>query len=163
MASLGVFRDDFYNAISVLPQSQQGSFTTSQVGTTLPASLLAGAGDAYATYSGQAVAQSQTTDSAVNIIAQLQSAVATAYKAQLTSFGAGVAPPIGVPNLFNLTWTVSLVNQNTASGALTLTAGTGVTLATNGTASATVIAVGSTAIYVATVVSPTTINLTRVQ
>lgn len=163
MTAQGVFRDDFYNAVNVLPQSQQTAYTTSQVGTTLPANRIAGAGDCYVTYSGQTAAQSQTTDTAVNIIAQLQQAIATAYAGGLGGFAAGVNPPPGVPNLFNLTWTLSLVNQNTSSGALTLTAGTGITLATNGAASATVVAISTTAIYVATVTSPTTVNLTRVQ
>ncbi len=163
MTALGVFRDDYYNAISVLPNTQQSAFTTSQVGTVLPAAAVAGAGDAYVTYSGQAVAQSQTTDTAANIIAQLQQAVAVAAKAGASSFAAQVNPPAGVPNLFNLTWTLSIVNQNTASGALTLTGGTGVTLATNGAASASVVAVGVTAIYVVTITGPNSITLTRVQ
>ena len=168
MAFKGVFSDDFYNAINVLPQSQQKSFTTSQVGTTLAASFLAGAGDCYITYSGQTVAQSQTTDSAVNIIAALQSAVATAYAGGLGGFAASVNPPPGVPNLFNMTWTLSIVNQNLTAGALTLTAGTGVTLATNGAQSATVITFAGAvttpviAIYVCQVTSPTTVLMTRV-
>src|ERR1700731_4984332 len=136
MTALGVFRDDFYNSIGALPQSQQKAFTTSQVGTGIPANALAGAGDCYITYSGQTVAQSQTTDTAVNIIAALQTAVATAYAGGLGGFAPGVNPPPGVPNLFNCTWTLSIVNQNLTAGALTLTAGTGVTLATNGAASA---------------------------
>jgi hypothetical protein len=168
MAFKGVFSDDFYNAIAVLPQAEQAAFTTSQVGTLLPASALAGAADCYITYSGQTVAQSQTTDSAVNIIARLQQAVATAYSGGLGGFAAGVNPPAGVPNLFNLTWTVTIVNQNLTAGALTLTAGAGVTLATNGAQSATVITFAAAvttpiiAIYQLQVTSPTTVTMTRV-
>lgn len=169
MAFQGVFRDDFYNAISVLPQSQQVGLTTAQVGTVLAAAAIGGAGDCYVTYSGQAAAQSQTTDSAVNIIAQVQQAVATAYRATINSFGAGVNPPNGVPNLFNLTWTLTLVNQNLTAGALTLTGGAGVTLTTNGAVSASVVTFAATAtaptvaVYIVTVTSPTTVVLTRVQ
>lgn len=157
MASQGVFRDDFYNAISVLPSAQATAYTA---GTgVLPASALAGAGDAFLVLSGQA-AITGTTDSAVNIIAQLQQAVATAYKNQISGFGAGVNPPSGVPNLFNLSWAVTLNNQNSAS--LTTTGGAGVTISGLGGLSATTVLTATSAEYVLTVTSPTTITMVRV-
>jgi hypothetical protein len=72
------------------------------------------------------------------------------------------------PNLFNIAYTVTIINQNLTAGALTLTGGTGVTLATNGAQSATVITFAGAvttpviAIYVVTVTSPTTVLMTRV-
>src|SRR5882757_11200342 len=110
MTHLGVFRDDFYNAVSALPQSQFNA-TTLASGSVLPATLLAGAGDCYINASGGAVV-AYNTDSAINIIAQIQNAVATAYKQGLGAFAAGVNPPPGVPNLFNTVWTLTINNQN---------------------------------------------------
>ena len=156
MTALGVFRDDFYNASSVLPQAATAA--TTQNGGVLTAATLVGGGDQYVLISGQTTAQALTTDSAINIIAQLQNAVAVAYKAQFAGFGAGVSPPQGVPNLFNVSYTLTLVNNNTASGAITLSAGTGVTIA--GTAWPGAITTAVT--YVVTVTSPTTVTLTRV-
>jgi hypothetical protein len=150
MTSLGVFRDDFYNAVSVLPQSQYTA-TTQATATVLAATALAGAGDCYIVASGQA-AVSLTTDSAVNIIAQVQNAVATAYKQGLGAFAAGVNPPPGVPNLFNTNWSLSIVNINSAT--LTLVAGTGVTLAGTTTVPTTAIRQ-----YLVTVTSPTTVTI----
>lgn len=161
MTQVGVFRDDFYNAISVLPNTQSAAVTAASG--VIPASSLAGAGDAYIVFSGQAGAVAATTDTAVNIISQLQNAVAVAYKNQINGFGAGVQPPPGVPNLFNLTWTLSINNQNTAAGAITLTAGAGVTVTGLGGLSATTIAIAVTAIFVVTVTGPTTISMVRVQ
>lgn len=161
MGSQGVFRDDFYNAVSALANSQAAAYTA---GTgVVPASSLAGAGDCYIVFSGQAGAVTATTDSAINIIAQLQQAVAAAYKAQIAGFGAGVNPPSGVPNLFNLSWTLTLNNQNTSAGAITTTGGAGVTMAALGGLSTTTVAIATVAIYVVTVTSPTTLTLTRVQ
>lgn len=157
MTTLGVFRDDFYNASAVLPQATVTP--TTQNGGTLLAATMVGGGDQYVLFSGQTTAQAITTDNAVNIIAQLQAAVAVAYKAQIAGFGQSVNPPLGVPNLFNMAYTLTLVNNNTSVGAITLTAGTGVTLV--GTAWAGAIA--TTITYVVTVTSPTTVTITRAQ
>jgi len=153
MTHLGVFRDDFYNAISALPQSQYVA-TTQGTGTTIPASALAGAGDCYFSNSGSATAVALTTDSAINIIAQIQNAVATAYKQGLGAFAAGVNPPPGVPNLFNTVWTLSILNLNTASGVITLSQGAGVTITGTATIAAT-----SERVFTVTVTSPTTIAI----
>lgn len=154
MTSLGVFRDDFYNAISVLPQAQVVSST--QNGGVIQATALAGASDCYASFSGQAGAQALTTDSAVNIIAQLQQAVATAYKNALSGFGAGVSPPAGLPNLFNVSYTLTINNFNNTSGAITLTGGTGVTISGTNT-----IAINTQRVFIVTVTSPNTVTLTN--
>jgi hypothetical protein len=150
MAFLGVFRDDFYNAVSVLPQTQFNA-TTLATTSVLPASLIGGAGDCYINASGGS-AVSYTTDSAVNIIAAIQNAVATAYKQGLGAFAAGVNPPPGVPNLFNMSWTLTINNQNT--GTLTLVAGTGVTLA-----GVTTVATVTERLYTVTITSPTTVTI----
>ena len=152
MTHLGVFRDDFYNAVSVLPQSQLTAST--QNGGTISATVLAGAGDCYASFSGQAGAQALTTDTAVNIIAQIQNAVATAYKQGLGAFAAGVNPPPGVPNLFNMVYTLTILNFNSASGAITLSQGTGVTI--TGTAT---LAINTERTFIVTVTSPTTVTM----
>lgn len=151
MTHLGVFRDDFYNAISVLPQTQYTA-TTQATATVLAASALAGAGDCHIVASTQA-GVTLTTDSAINIIAQLQNAVATAYKQGLGAFSAGVNPPPGVPNLFNTVWTLTIVNLNT--GVLTLAAGAGVTLA----GTTTVPTTGGARVYTITINSPTTVTI----
>jgi hypothetical protein len=149
MPSLGVFRDDYYNAVSVLPQSQIVSTTAGT--STVPASSISGAGDCYLNVSGNA-AVTYTTDSAVNIVAAIQTAVATAYKQGLAAFAAGVNPPPGVPNLFNVTWTLTINNQNT--GTLTLTGGAGVTLS-----GVTTVATVSARVYIVTITSPTTVSI----
>jgi hypothetical protein len=148
MTALGVFRDDFYNAVSALAQTQYNA-TTLASGSVLPASLIGGAGDCYINASGGA-AVAYTTDSAINIIAAIQIAVSNAYKQGLGSFAAGVNPPPGVPNLFNVAWTLTINNQN--SGTLTLTGGTGVTI--NGLAT---IATVTARVYSVTITSPTTV------
>lgn len=121
MTSLGVFRDDFYNAAAVLPVSQYTA--TAQASGTLAASVMVGAQDVNVLSSA---ATALTTDSAVDIIAALQNAVATAYAASLGGFAASVNAPPGVPNLFNLTYLLSI--HNTDGSTLTITAGAGVTL-----------------------------------
>jgi hypothetical protein len=118
---------------------------------------MVGAQDQYVNFSGQAGAQAITTDTAVNIIAALQQAVAVAYKAQIASFGSGVNPPIGVPNLFNLSFTLNIVNNNSAAGVITLTGGAGVTITGTNT-----LAITTTRIYVVTVTSPTTVTMQNV-
>lgn len=153
MASLGVFRDDFYNAIAALPASQY-STNAGGVNFTASASVLAGAQLNVLAVSGDAGADTVTTDTAVNIIARLQTAVAAAYAASLAGFGAGVQPPTGVPNLFNLTFLLVVVNNNTTSGAITLAAGAGVTI--NGTAT---VAITTSRVYQVSVTSPTTVVL----
>lgn len=159
---LGAFRDDFYNALNVLPQSQSVAISGALSATVLTAAQLSGAGDCYIVESGQTSAQTATTDTAANIIASLQNAVATAWKT--TAFAQGsVVPPAGIPNLFNVTWTLTINNQNLTAGTLTLTAGTGVTLATAGTTSATVVTFSTFAIYVATITGPAAVTFTRVQ
>jgi|SRR5271165_909963 len=155
MAFLGVFRDDFYNGMSVLPQSQLTAITQ-LTATILAASIIAGSGDVYIASSGNATAVAFTTDTAVNIVAWLQNAVAAAYKAAIAGFGAGVQPPVGVPNLFNLTYTLTIVNNNTATGVITLTGGTGVTISGTNT-----IAVGASRSFVVTITSPTTLTITN--
>jgi hypothetical protein len=149
MTSLGVFRDDFYNAGAVLTESQYT--VTAQASGTLSASAIAGARMCVVLSSG---ATALTTDTALNIIAQIQNAVATAYKQGLGSFAAGVNPPSGAPNLFNFTSVLQIVNTN--AGTLTLTGGgtTGVTL--SGT---TTIATASMREYLVTVTSPTTVTI----
>jgi hypothetical protein len=160
---LGAFRDDYYNAINVLPNSQTVALSGALSATLLTAAQLSGAGDCYIVESGQTAAQTATTDTAANIIANLQNAVNTAWKGQ-TAFGSQtVVPPQGVPNLFNLTWTLSINNQNLTAGTLTLTAGTGVTLATAGTTSATVITFSTIAVYVGSITGPAAVTLTRVE
>lgn len=154
MTALGAFRDDFYNAASVLPQSVIA--TSTQNGGTIAAALLVGGGDQYLAFSGQTTAQALTTDTAANIIAALQSVVATQYKAQFGSFSAGVNPPVGVPNLFNLSYTLTITNNNTTSGAITLTGGTNVTI--NGT---NTIAINVSRTYVVNITGPNSITLTN--
>jgi hypothetical protein len=153
MTALGVFRDDFYNAVSALAQTQ---FTaTAQASGVLAASAIAGAGDVYVTSSG---ATALTFDSAINIIAQVQIAVANAYKQGLGSFAAGVNPPPGVPNLFNVSYTLTVLNTN--AGALTLSAGagSGVTL----TGSGVIPAAGAIRVFTVTITSPTTVTIQAV-
>jgi hypothetical protein len=168
MTTLGVFRDDFYNSMAILAEAQ---FNAANIVTAaiIPGSSIAGADTVYLTESGVATAVALTTDSAINIIAALQNAVAVAVKTSQAN-GGGFATGLGLPNsasqfpnLFNISWNFVIVNQNTTAGAITLTAGAGVTLATNGTASSTVVAIATTAIYVVQVTSPTTVLMTRVQ
>jgi hypothetical protein len=167
MAFKGVFTDDFYNAIHVLPASIAVNGPTATA--TLTGAQLTGALEVdIAVGNGAGAAQTYTTDTAVNIIAALNNALATAYKAGLGAFAASVNPPTaGLPNLFNLTWTVSFSNQGTTA-ASALAAGAGVTIAAqNAGMTATAIALGAPNApvltrYVVTVTSPTTVTFTRV-
>jgi hypothetical protein len=147
MTFLGVFRDDIYNATAVLTETQYT--VTAQASGTLAATAIAGARLSAVLSSG---ATALTTDSALNIIAQIQNVVATSYKQGLGAFAAGVNPPPGVPNLFNVTWTLQIVNTN--AGTLTLTAGAGVTLA--GT---TTVITAASRWYAVTITSPTTVTI----
>lgn len=117
MTALGVFRDDYYNAVNALTNSQVTA--TTQASGTLAAAAIAGAVENYVTSSG---ATALTTDTAANIIAALQAAVTTALKA---AGNQGGQPP-GIPNLFNMTFFVQIANTNAST--LTISAGTGVTL-----------------------------------
>jgi hypothetical protein len=129
MTNLGVFRDDFYNAIHILPASQANAGPTTTG--TLIAQYLAGALEDFITVgNGAGSSQTYTTDTAVNIIAQLNAAVNAAYKANVGGFasGLGAQPAVsGMPNFFNTSFTVDIVNQGTTA-ASTLAAGTGVTI-----------------------------------
>lgn len=150
MTALGAFRDDFYNAGAALTAAQYTA--TAQASGTLSANALAGAQENFILSSG---ATALTTDTAVNIIARIQSSVATAYAASLTGFGAGVNPAPGAPNLFNVTFVVII--ENTNAGTLTITAGTGVTLV--GTAT---ILTANQRTWVVTITSPTTVTMQTV-
>jgi hypothetical protein len=151
MTALGVFRDDYYNAISVLPHTQYTA--TAQASGTLAASAISGAGECHVVSSG---ATALTIDTAINIIANIQIAVANAYKQGLGGFAAGVNPPPGVPNLFNVVYTLVIVNTNAGTLTLTAAAGSGVTL----TGTATVLA-GAEVTYQVTINSPTTVTIQR--
>ena len=170
MAFKGVFTDDFYNAIHVLPASQAVNGPTA-TGVVSGPQLVGALEVDISVGNGAGAAQTYTTDTAVNIIAALNAALATAYKAQLFSFGAGVNPPVaGLPNLFNLSWTLTISNQGTTA-ASTLAGGTGVTIAAINagyTSGAGNLALGAPNVpnvtrWVVTVTSPTTITITRVQ
>jgi hypothetical protein len=148
MTFLGVFQDGYYNALATLASAQMN--TTAQGNATiLSASLLA---SAVSNYIVSTTATALTTDSAVNIIAQLQQAVAVAYKAQIAGFGAQVQPPLGAPNLFNIGFYVQIGNT---AAALTLTAGAGVTFV----GSAVVPTVGYRG-WVVTITGPATVTFT---
>lgn len=159
MPALGAFTSDYYNASSVLTNSAVSKITTALSATVLTAAQLSGAQDQYLNISGQTSAQTATTDTAANIIANLQNAVNLANIAAGNPLG---VQPAGVPNLVNLTYTLTIANANLTAGTLTLTAGTGVTI----TGSAAVVFTAAAAtptvgVYVVTVTSPTTINLNR--
>jgi hypothetical protein len=146
MTFLGVFRDDVYNAAAVLTETQFTA-TAQANGTILTAAAISGARSVVVLSS---VATALTTDSAVNIIANIQNVVATAYKQGLAAFAAGVNPPNGAPNLFNFTYTLTVVNNG--GGILTFTGGAGVTV--TGT-----VPVASERVYLVTVTSPTTVTI----
>lgn len=171
MTTLGVFRDEFYNAIHILPSSQSSNGPTATG--VLPAAQIVGAlVTNIAVGNGAAAAQTYTTDSAVNIIAQLSNAINTAYKANVGGFASSLAgsPPTAIPNLFNLSWTLSLQNQGTTA-ASTLAGGTGVTI-TSANAGLTS-GVGNMALgapntpnvtrWVITVTGPASVTFTRVE
>lgn len=120
MTAIGVFRDDFYNASAVLTSGQYNAIT--QTSGTIAASNLAGAQEVFLSQSG---ATALTTDTASNIVARLQNAVAVQTATQLAAGTVNPAPP-GVPNLTNLTYFLRIINTN--GGTLTVSAGTGVTI-----------------------------------
>jgi hypothetical protein len=147
MTQLGNFRDDFYNPVNVLTNSQVNS--TSQASGVLAASSIASAVENYVVSSG---ATALTTDSAANIIANLQTCLISQLKAQLANGSAG-SPPAGVPSLNNLTFYMQIANTNAST--LTISAGAGVTL----TGAAT-IATASTRGWSITVTGPNTVTMT---
>lgn len=135
MTTLGVFRDDFYNPTGVLPMLQFK--TTSQASGTLVATSIAGATECYVSSSG---ATALTTDTAANIIAQLQNAIAVAIASA------------SVPSVQGLTYTLYV--RNTNAGTLTITGGTGVTITGTATLATTV-----ERQFLVTISSPTTVSL----
>jgi hypothetical protein len=170
MTNLGVFRDDFYNAVHVLAASQSANGPT---GTgTLTAAQISGAGECtVAVGNGAGAAQTYTTDTAANIIANLNAAVQAAAKANVGGFSAslGAQPAVsGIPNFFNFTWTMTISNQGTTAASV-LAGGTGVTLTNlNAGLVATNIPLGAPnaptgSRWVCQVTSPTTITMTRVE
>jgi hypothetical protein len=160
MTALGVFRDDYYNAIAALPAAQAVNGPTATG--VIPAATLAGAKECDTAVGG--TSQTYTTDTAANIIAQLQNAVATAVMANVGGFAASAGSPApGVPNLFNVSWVVNINTTGVTTGA-TLAGGTGVTLAklTSITPTATALGTGGNARYVVTVTGAATVTMTRV-
>jgi|HubBroStandDraft_4_1064222.scaffolds.fasta_scaffold41948_6 hypothetical protein len=161
MTNLGVFRDEYYNAIHALAEAQANTGPTASG--VVGAALLAGAAECYVSLAG--TSQTFTTDTAANIIAQLQTAVAAAQKANVGGFASalGSTPPLGVPNLFNLSWVINFSGAGIVTGG-TLAPGTGVTLSNIGTTlSSTALAIGGVSVYVATVTGAASVTLTRVQ
>jgi hypothetical protein len=152
MTTLGVFRDDFYNSMAILPPCV---YNVLPVETILAGSQMVGA--AYVYDSNVAAGNTAvTTDTAINIIAALQNAVAAAVKASQLN-GGGFATGLGVPNspsqfpnLFNVSWL--LVIQSAVG--LTLTAGVGVTLI-----GSAVVTAGDQRAWIITVTSPTTVSM----
>lgn len=139
MTTLGVFRDDFYNAIGTLPMIKLT--TTAQVSGVLAASAITGATEVYVVQTG---ATALTTDSAANIIAALVGAMQVS--------AAGNQPTAATAQ--GITYSLSLWNQN--GGTLTLTAGAGVTISGTATLATTV-----ERQYAVTVTSPTTVTITN--
>lgn len=137
MTTLGVFRDDFYNPTATLPQSVIN--TTTQNGGTLVAGNMVGGTEVYIAFSGQTTAQSITTDTAVNIINAL----------------GGKIPVAG--GQYSASYFIQMINNNTVSGAITLTGGAGVTI--SGTAT---IAISTNRQFNVQITSPTTLTLTNV-
>ena len=156
MTALGSFRDDYYNSAAALTAVQNTPISTAGP-ITVTAQQLSGAVLTSIVASGQTTAQAWTTDTATNIVAWLQQVVAAAYKTQIAGFGQTVNPPVGIPNLFNLTYTLRIVNNNTSAGAITLTAGAGVT-----TSGSLVVAIATAVDYVVSFNSPNSVTLTRV-
>jgi hypothetical protein len=164
MTTLGVFRDDFYNAAAVYTE---GEFTTAAFagGSTLVAAAIAGARDAFIALTG--ASGTFTTDTAVNIIAQLNTAIQAAYKANVGGFSSSLSgsPALsGSPNFFNFTWILD-INCSGTTVAATLAPGTGVTLAAIGALSSTALPFGAAqnARYVCQVTGPVSVTMTRVQ
>lgn len=160
MTALGVFRDTFYNAIHALP-AVQASVGPSATGV-IAASMLSSAIENIVQVTG--TSQTFTTDTAANIIANLQNAVATAQKANVGGFAASLSdtPPLGVPNLFNVSFIVTIDAMTAVTGA-TLAAGAGVTFGTALSGlSNTALSLTAPNRYVAQVTGAASLTLTRV-
>jgi hypothetical protein len=154
MTTLGVFRDDFYNAMAVLAQNQYTTFATAG-SLTLTAAQLAGAQEVYINSTADGGAVTYTTDTAANIIARLQVAVL----AQLQASGnlqnnPGVSP--GIPNIYNVSYFLSIINNG--AGTITLAAGSGVTLGT-GTNS---VSAATNRGYLVTITGPNSVTIQTV-
>lgn len=145
MTTLGIFRDDVYNPIGILPGA--GYKTTTQNAGTLAATLFTGAQENYVAASGQTTAQAITTDTAANIIAS----VASALQSKATGFQPNAT------NLVNLAFLITIINNNTSSGAITLTGGTGVTITGTNT-----IAITVSRTYLVTITGTNTVTLQNV-
>lgn len=161
MANLGVFRDEFYNAIHVL---SKGTAATGLSATgTLTAAMLSGAQVCFTNISG--TSQTFTTDSAANIIANVQQAVGAALKANVGGFAAalgGVPAVAGLPNFFNLSWIVEVAYNITTGG--TLAYGTGVTASSVNSLSTTATPTGTGVMkFIVTITGPASVNFQRVQ
>jgi hypothetical protein len=161
MGNLGVFRDDFYNAIHILTacQAQAGPVATGVIA----ASLLAGAIENFVSVGG--TSQTYTTDTAANIIAVLSTAIQAAYKANVGGFASslGAQPAVsGIPNLFNMSFFIDIDAQGATTGA-TLAAGSGVTFgSTFAGLSPTALSITAPNRYVVQVTGPASITMTRV-
>ena len=145
MTNLGVFRDDVYNPIAILPGAQYK--TTTQNAGTLAATLFVGAQENYVAASGNTTAQAITTDTAANIIA----AAASALQSKATGFQPNAN------NLLNLVFVVTIINNNTSSGAITLTGGTGVTITGTNT-----IAITTSRQFLVTITGSTTVSFQNI-
>jgi hypothetical protein len=159
MTTLGVFRDDYYNCMAALAQNQYAT-TTQATGTVLAATNIAGAQEVYLLFSGQA-AISVTTDTAANIIARLQNAVAVQYQASgVLQQSPGAA--IGVPNLLNCSYYFDIINNNSAS--ITMAGGAGVTMngLIYGAAGSAVILTATTMGFLVTITGPNSVTITRI-
>lgn len=160
MTNLGVFRDDYYNAIHALP-AIQASVGPAATGT-IVASQLSSAIENVVQVTG--ASQTFTTDTAVNIIANLQTAVTAAIKSNVGGLASalGAIPAPGAPNLFNVTFIVT-IDAMSATVAATLAFGTGVS---QGTAlsglSNTVMSITAPNRYVVAVTGAASVSFTRV-
>lgn len=134
MTTLGVFRDDLYDPLVILPKGQFTS--TSQASGTLVAAALVGAQDVNVTSSG---ATALTTDTAANIISQfINTLVANGASNQINFNGVNYI----------------LYIHNTNAGTLTLSAGTGVTITGTATVATTV-----TGRFLVTLTNPSTVAI----
>lgn len=148
MTELGTFRDDFYHGMAVLPPAAYRA-STQATGTVLAAASFVNANFNYLALSTRA-AVTLTTDTASNIITQLQRALFV----QAAALGGAV--PAGLPGSQTYTKPVAfflrIINNN--SGTLTLTGGTGVTITSGGT-----VANGVSQDYVVSITGLNTITL----
>lgn len=138
MTTLGVFRDDYYDPVSVLPHSLYTAVT--QASGVLTAANITGASEVFLQSSG---ATALTTDTGANIISAI-----------LTSIQTNAVGAFPAPSIVGVGFSYVLNVRNTNAGTLTLTAGTGVSI--TGTASA---ATGIQRRYLVTVSAPATVNL----